>query len=90
MIFVVLFICVIFVILLIVFDEDIFVLFTALFIVIFLIILVIVTIAGYNAKGGFSTRNKIILMQEKMLREKKEEVLKESDILQKKLNVLTI
>jgi hypothetical protein len=73
------------VILLIVFDEDIFVLFTAFSIAIFFIILVIATIAGYNAKGGYLTRNKIILMQEKMLREKKEEVLKESDILQKKV-----
>ena len=85
MILIILFICVIFVILFIVFDEDIFALFTGFSIAIFFIILVIATIAGYNAKGGFSTRNKIILMQEKMVREKKEEVLKESDILQKKV-----
>ena len=51
----------------------------------FFITLAIVITAGYNAKGGYLTRNKIILMQEKMLREKKEEVLKESDILQKKV-----
>lgn len=85
MILIILFICVIFVILLIVFDEDIFFLFTGFSIAIFFIILLIATIAGYNAKGGFSTRNKIILMQEKIVREKKEEVLKESDVLQKKV-----
>lgn len=86
MIFVVLFICVIFVILFIVIDkEELFCLFTALSVVTFFITLAIVITAGYNAKGGYLTRNKIILMQEKMLREKKEEVLKESDILQKKV-----
>ena len=86
MILIILFICVIFVILFIVIDkEKLFCLFTALSVVIFFITLAIVITAGYNAKGGYLTRNKIILMKEKMLREKKEEVLKESDILQKKV-----
>ena len=86
MILIILFICVIFAILFIVINkEELFCLFTALSVVIFFITLAIVITAGYNAKGGYLTRNKIILMQEKMLREKKEEVLKESDILQKKV-----
>ena len=59
MIFVVLFICVIFVILSIVIDkEKLFCLFTALSVVIFSITLAIVITAGYNAKVGYLTRNK--------------------------------
>lgn len=72
MILIILFICVIFAILFIVINkEELFCLFTALSVVIFFITLAIVITAGYNAKGGYLTRNKIILMQEKMLREKK-------------------
>lgn len=54
-------------------------------VILFFVTLIIITFEGYNAKKGFQTRHKMILIQEKMLREKKRNYFKEGRILQKEV-----